>query len=142
MRTRRAAQKLEKLKGDGAAKPETQSLAPSVVHAIVPTMQIESEGMTREQWAKQLVALGVSWVNRSNQLLMEKPRDAVHVAKAGVDLVNANILFLPSDREGEPQKGSLAVVDKRFLSDPEFRHHAHELLRRKREILEAEEAAG
>lgn len=91
--------------------------------------------MTREQWARELVALGVSWINRGNLLLEAKPRDAVHLGRAGVDLVNANIIFLPSDRDGEPQRGSLAVVDAKFLNDPVFREHATGLLRRKRELM-------
>jgi len=140
----RSTRKLEKLKGDKAP----QEGAPKNSHAQVvgviqtPAMQLDPKGMTREQWARELVALGVSWINRGNLLLEAKPRDAVHLGRAGVDLVNANIIFLPSDRDGEPQRGSLAVVDAKFLNDPVFREHATGLLRRKRELMEAAEAQG
>ena len=133
----RSTRKLEKLKGDKA--PEAALGKQGRVVASISAVQLDPRGMTREQWARELVALGVSWINRGSQLLETKPRDSVHLGRAGVDLVNANILFLASDRDGEPQRGSLAVVDSRFLEDPIFREHATALLRRKREILEATE---
>lgn len=131
------------LRGDNAPQEAAKQIPPQVAQAVVVTQPaIEAQGMTREEWARQLVALGVSWVNHSNQLLPIKPKDAVRVGMAGVNLVNANIVFLPSDRDGEPQRGSLAVVDSKFLNDPIFREHATALLRRKREILEATETYG
>lgn len=138
MRNKRAAEKLNKLRGE---KPTPGAKADPVSVVVTPPLLVNPAGMTREEWARQLVALGSAWVNRSQELLASNPREAVHVAKAGVDLVNANIVFLPSDRDGEAQRGSLAVVDAKFLHDPVFREHATALLRRKREIMEASESA-
>ena len=134
MRKLRNNRKKEKLSGDPSPTPPRPAVA---THNVT----LSPEGLTREDWAKQLVALGVSWINQSNQILAEKPKDAIAVGMAGVDLVNANIAFLPSDRVGEPQRGSMLVADRKFLNDPEFRGYAMGMLRRKREILEAEAAA-
>lgn len=142
-RARRTRLAQEALRGDDAPQEAARKIPDQVAQAVVITpTPMQAANMTREEWARQLVALGISWVNHSHQLLPLKPRDAVRVGMAGVNLVNANIVFLPSDRDGEPQRGSLAVVDKKFLNDPIFREHATGLLRRKRELMEAAEATG
>jgi len=138
-RSRRTRLAQEALRGDKAPQEAAKKIPPQVAQVITVTPPaMEAGNMTREEWARQLVALGVCWINASHQILPAKPQVAVRVGMAGVNLVNANILFLPSDRDGEPQRGSLAVVDQKFLQDHEFREHATALLRRKRELMEAQ----
>lgn len=136
MRRLRTVRKTEKLAGATAgagkkpSKPAKSGQAPSK-RGRPPAFKLESDA----DWSKQLIMLGRDWIARSKSMLATHPSAAYNLAKAGIELVNANRPLLPRpETDKGPQPGSVAALESEFLDDPEYLRLAEAMLARKCEL--------
>lgn len=140
MRRLRTVRKTEKLAGAtaGAGKKAAASSKPAKSGPVPskrgrpPAFKLESDA----EWSQQLIILGREWIARSKPMLATHPSAAYNLAKAGIELVNANRPLLPRpETDKGPQPGSVAALDHEFIDDPEYLRLAEALLARKCELM-------
>ena len=76
-----------------------------------------TDNLTQSAWAARLVRVGVAFVNESERILGNSPKDAIALAQAGAVLVNANCNWA-ADVAEVPHDGGLSCGD--LMLDPAY----------------------
>ena len=134
-RKRRAAAKLEAMRGGGGpSRPSRGPQGGSKALILAPaddTFRLDVAGLGRQALARRMVGIGLLFLDNVAPHLERNPRDAIALAMAGVEIVNANYPDSLQVDDAGAEPGSVAVVDRDYLMDPEYLELAEQMLSRK-----------